>query len=156
MTPIEVPLAPRLGAGLLLPLLGLCLAIALWGCAGHEARLTTALDALDRAAPEEAVAALNGELEVGSDTELPADLEGDNALLLLDRATVLQSLDRYQDSARDFGAADKAIDLLDLSANAADEIGRYLFSESVARYRAPAFEKLLINSAPRSRPVAWP
>jgi len=139
-------LARFVRAQLLVPLLGLWLLCWITGCAGHESRVATALDALDRAAPDEAVAALNAELEVQTDTELPADLEGDNALLVLDRATILQSLDRYKDSAHDFGAADKAIDMLDLSANAADEMGRYLFSESVARYRAPAFEKLLINS----------
>ena len=118
----------------------------LTGCAGHEVRVDAALDALDRGAPDQAVAALNEEMEVKSTSELPADLEGDNALLLLERATVLQSMDRYADSARDFGAADKAIEVLDLSAGAADDIGRYLFSDDVGRYRAPAFEKLMINT----------
>ena len=141
-----MPLARDVRARLLLTALGLWLLCWVAGCAGHEARVAPALDALDRSAPEEAIAALDAELQVERDTDLPANLEGDNALLVLDRATVLQSLGRYQDSARDYGAADKAIDMLDLSANAADEIGRYLFSESVARYRAPAFEKLLINT----------
>ncbi|MBW2528226.1 MAG: hypothetical protein JRI23_28880, partial [Deltaproteobacteria bacterium] len=128
------------------------LLIAAWvtafltGCAGHEVRVEAALDALDRGAPAEAVAALNEEMEVASTRDLPADLEGDNALLLLERATVLQSMDRYGESARDFGAADKAIEVLELSANAADDVGRYLFSDDVGRYRAPPFEKLLINT----------
>lgn len=121
-------------------------AVPLGGCAGHEVRVEAALDALDRGAPAEAVAALNEELQVASADELPADIEGDEALLVLERATVLQSMDRYDDSARDFSAADKAIDVLDLSANAADEIGKYLFSDDVGRYRAPPFEKLLINT----------
>ncbi len=125
--------------------------LALWApwlvaCAGHEARVESALDALDRGQPEHALAELNAELEVERSEDLPVDLEGDNALLVLDRATVLQSLDRYKLSARDYGAADKAIDVLDLSANAADDIGRYLFSDDVGRYRAPGFEKLLINT----------
>jgi tetratricopeptide (TPR) repeat protein len=131
---------------LLLSLWVLALAPWLLGCSGHEARVRAAHQALDRGEPELAVAELNGELQVKSEKKLPKDLEGDNALLLLDRATVLQSIDRYGLSARDFGAADKAIEMLDLSSNAADDLGRYLFSDDVGRYRAPPFEKLLINS----------
>jgi hypothetical protein len=116
------------------------------GCPGHEARVENALDALNRGRPAEAVAELNAEMEVESSKELPDDLGGDNALLLLDRATVLQSLDRLTLSQRDFGAADKAIEVLDLSKNAAHDLGRYLFSDDVGPYRAPAFEKLLVNS----------
>jgi hypothetical protein len=121
-------------------------AVALFGCAGHEARVKAALDALDGGQLEQATAELNLEMEVASNEELPPDLGGDNALLLLDRATILQSMDRYELSQRDFGAADKAIDVLDLSRNAAHDIGKYLFSDSTGPYRAPAFEKLLINS----------
>lgn len=116
------------------------------GCAGHEDRVATALDALDRGSPAEAVAALNEQLEVATSAELPQDLEGDNALLVLDRGTVLQSMDDYKLAARDLGAADKAIDVLDLSAGAADDVGKYLFSDDVGRYRAPAYEKLLVNT----------
>jgi tetratricopeptide (TPR) repeat protein len=127
-------------------LLALTFGPLLLGCSGHEARVRAAHQALDDNQPELAVAELNTELQVDSAEKVPADLEGDNALLLLDRATVLQSIDRFELSARDFGAADQAIELLDLSSNAADDLGRYLFSDDVGRYRAPPFEKLLINS----------
>jgi hypothetical protein len=115
------------------------------GCAGHEDRTRNALAALDRGSPREAVAALNQELGVAR-MEDPPVLKGDNALLLLDRATVLQSVDRFDLSARDFGAADKSIDLLDMSRSGADELGKYLFSDSVGPYKAPPYEKLLINT----------
>lgn len=121
-------------------------ALLLWGCAGHESRVRAALDALDRGSPDGAAASLNLELGVETNEQLPAATEGDNALLLLDRATVLQTMHKYELSARDFGAADKAIDTLDLSRGAADEIGRYLFSDDAGPYRAPAFEKLLLNT----------
>ena len=55
---------------------------ALWialsnvACAGHEDRTRTALAALDRGAPREAIAALNQELRVGS-IEEPPQLKGD-------------------------------------------------------------------------------
>jgi hypothetical protein len=121
--------------------------IAQLGCAGHEARVRSALEALDQGNPELATAELNVEMEVESNQELPADLsDSDNALLLLDRATILQSMDQYGLSARDFGAADKAIDVLDLSRSAADDVGRYLFSDDTGPYRAPAFEKLMVNT----------
>ena len=115
------------------------------GCAGHEDRTRTALAALDRGAPREAVAALDAELGVGRPEDLPK-LRGDDALLLLDRATVQQGLDRFELSARDFGAADKAIDLLDLSRTGASDLGKYLFSDSAGPYKAPAYEKLLVNT----------
>ncbi|MGK4001819.1 hypothetical protein WMF31_04295 [Sorangium sp. So ce1036] len=134
----------RRGRAVLAPL-ALLLGLAQAACGGHEDRVRTALHALDRGAPAEAIAALNEQMEVETAADLPA-LRGDNALLLLDRGNVLLSMDRYRLSARDFGAADKSIDLLDMSRGAADELGKYLFSDDVGPYKAPAYEKLLINT----------
>jgi hypothetical protein len=128
-----------------LAIAALAIALGQTGCAGHEDRTKTALFALDRGAPRAALAALNVELRVGSEEEQPA-LKGDDALLLLDRATVLQSVDRFALSARDFGVADKAIDMLDMSRTGADDLGKYLFSDSVGPYKAPPYEKLLLNT----------
>jgi uncharacterized protein len=114
-------------------------------CAGHEDRVRTALAALDRGAPAQAVAELNEQMDVKSEDALPA-LSGDNALLLLDRGNVLLSMDRYKLSARDLGAADRSIDLLDMSRGAAAELGKYLFSDDAGPYKAPPYEKLLINT----------
>src|SRR4029078_4025375 len=93
-----------------------------------------------------AIAAINKELEVDHDTDLPKELQGDNALLVLDRRTIRQSLAQFDRSETDFQAADKAIDMLDLSHNAADTIGKYMFSDSAGKYQAPPYEKLLINT----------
>lgn len=120
-------------------------ATALLGCAGHEDRTRSALDALDRGSPEEAIAAIDEQIGVKRMEDLPP-LKGDNALFLLDRGTVLMSIDKYGLSARDLGAADKSIDLLDMSRGTIDEIGKYLFSDDVGPYKAPAYEKLLINT----------
>lgn len=116
------------------------------GCGGHEARTLPVRSALDRGAPKEALAALNEELDVKSSKDLPSDIQGDKALLVLDRASIQQSLASFADSSRDFEAADKAIDMLDLSHNAADTLGKYIFSDSSGRYVAPPYEKLLINT----------
>ncbi len=116
------------------------------GCGGHEARTLRMRTALDEGQPKAAIESLNDEMDVKSSKDLPADLQGDNALLVLDRASIQQSLAKFADSSRDFEAADKAVDMLDLSRNASDTIGQYIFSDSAGRYKAPPYEKLLINT----------
>ncbi len=121
---------------------------SLWisGCAGHEARTANMRTALDVGDAKGAIASLNQELDVKSDKDLPAKLEGDNALLVLDRASVQQSIAAFDLSKHDFEASDKAIDMLDLAHNASDSIGKYIYSDSSGRYQAPPYEKLLINT----------
>jgi hypothetical protein len=116
------------------------------GCSGHSARTLPVRSALDEGQPRAAIAALNKELDVDKDGELPKKIEGDNALLVLDRASIQQSLAQWQFSEQDFQASDKAIDMLDLAHNAGDSIGKYVFSDSAGRYVAPPYEKLLINT----------
>ena len=120
--------------------------VTLVGCGGHEARTLRVRTALDDGQPRAAIAAINEEIGVKADTDLPTDLEGDNALLVLDRATIQQSLAAFDRSEVDFQAADKAIDMLDLSHDASDTLGKYVFSDSAGRYQAPPYEKLLINT----------
>lgn len=115
-------------------------------CAGHAARTQDARDALDVGAPTRALSLYNEMLEVDSAEKLPDDLGGDNALLVLDRAMVLQQLGEHQLSARDLETADKRIELLDFSRSTADEIGRYVFSDDVGPYKSPPYEKLMINT----------
>ena len=122
------------------------LAQTLAACGGHEVRTLPIRTALDAGNPREAIAHINDELGVKSDKELPSEMQGDNALLVLDRGTIQQSLAQFQQSEQDFQAADKAIDMLDLAHNAGDSIGEYVFSGSSGRYVAPPYEKLLINT----------
>src|SRR5688572_22228791 len=103
--------------------IALC-ATSLLACGGHAARTMKMRSALDVGASQAAIAAINEELEVKGDADLPAKLEGDNALLVLDRGSIQQSLREFTKSERDFQASDKAIDMLDLSHNAADSIGK--------------------------------
>jgi len=119
---------------------------ALTGCAGHADKTLAARTALDAGDPRGALKALNEVLEVKSEKELPEKVGGDNSLLLLDRAMVLQELDQYPLSSRDLEVSDKQIEVLDFSANAGADIGRYLFSDDVGPYKAPAYEKLMINT----------
>lgn len=100
--------------------------------------------ALDRGQPAEAIAALDRELGV-KDGALPKKLQRDDALLVLDRATVHQAVADFAKSKRDYEAADKAIDVLDLSHGTGDDIARWVYSDSAGRYVAPPHEKLLVN-----------
>ena len=120
--------------------------IVLVGCAGHDAKTLAARNALDAGDPRGALKALNEQLEVSSEKDLPAKVQGDNSLLLLDRAMVLQELDKYPLSSRDLEVSDKQIEILDLSASTAADIGRYLYSDDVGPYKAPVYEKLMINT----------
>ncbi|NOU31429.1 MAG: hypothetical protein HOO96_26320 [Polyangiaceae bacterium] len=126
----------------------LALLSSLWlvGCGGHEARTLKMRTALDMGNAKAAIAAVDEELDVDSSKKLPADIKGDNAILVLDRASIQQGLSEFPLSQRDFEAADKAIDMLDLAHNAGDSIGEYVFSGSSGRYQAPPYEKLMINT----------
>jgi hypothetical protein len=116
------------------------------GCAGHSQRTLEARNALDAGYPKQALALLNEELEVDSAKQVPKELGSEGSLLLLDRAMVLQQLDQYRLSSRDLEIADKQVEILDLSRNASADLGRYLFSDDAGPYRAPAYEKLMINT----------
>ncbi len=120
-------------------------ALANMGCAGHEARVRDSLTALDRGSMPQAIAALDRELGVKSAGEIPK-VTRDKALLLLDRGSVHLAMGAYERASRDFGAADQAIEVLDLSTSAASDLGRYVFSDDAGPYKAPAYEKLLLNT----------
>src|SRR5262249_24263391 len=114
--------------------------------AGHSEKTLEARDALDRGDGKTALSLINEELKVKSASELPKDTSGDHALLVLDRALILQQIADYKNSSRDLEIADKQIQLLDFSKSALEDIGKYLFSDDTGGYRAPPYEKLLINT----------
>src|SRR5690606_25680771 len=65
---------------------------------------------------------------------------------LLDRSMVLQQLEKYELSSRDLQVADKQIEMLDFSRSTLDDIGKYVFSDDTGPYRAPPYEKLMVNT----------
>jgi uncharacterized protein len=121
-------------------------AFAAFGCASHSDKTKAFRTALDAGRPQQALAEVNDMLDVDSAKELPEKTQGDNALLLLDRGMVLQAIDDYKLSSRDLEVSDKQIEVLDFSRNAVHDIGKYLFSDDVGPYKAPAYEKLMINT----------
>jgi len=140
--PSQVSLVARLAVRLAFTLFFFTAA----GCADHASRMAKVRTALDADQPKQALVALNSALDVDKAAELPKDLGGEKGLLVLDRAMVLQQLKDYGLSSRDLEIADKQIQTLDFSRNALDDIGKYMFSDDTGPYKAPAYEKLLINT----------
>jgi uncharacterized protein len=116
------------------------------GCADHASHTLRARTALDAGNAELAVQDLDKELEVERAEDVPPKIEGDKVLLLLDRAMVLSQLEKYKLVSRDLEIADKQLEILDFKRGTQDEIGKYLFSDQTGPYRAPAYEKLLVNT----------
>jgi uncharacterized protein len=72
-------------------------------------------------------------------------LEAEYPLLLLERSTVaLAELD-YVLTVNDLNEADGLLEVLDLSPANAEQVGQYLWSDDSGLYRAPAYEKLMVN-----------
>jgi tetratricopeptide (TPR) repeat protein len=132
--------------GRLLGTLSLVALGALSGCASHSDKTKEIRSALDAGNPRQALTLLNEQLDTKSEKELPQKTDGDQSVFLLDRAMVLQQLQIYKWSSRDLEVSDKQIEMLDFSRNAAHDIGKYMFSDDVGPYKAPAYEKLMINT----------
>jgi tetratricopeptide (TPR) repeat protein len=126
--------------------LGACIVVSTFACASHSDHTLAARTALDAGNPQKALELYNERLDVETAKELPKNVGGDNTVLLLDRSMILQQLEQYPLSSRDLEIADKQIEVLDFSHKAIDDIGKYLFSDSTGPYKAPFYEKLLINT----------
>lgn len=120
--------------------------LAVTGCAGYAGSVAEVRSALLAGDKERALEETNHALGVGDPSEFPEELDGDAPLLVLERATIKQGLDRFASSASDFRVADKHLELLDLKNDTAGNIGKYLFSDDVTTYKAPSYEKLLLNT----------
>ena len=123
------------------------------GCGGHEARTLKTRTALDAGNAKGAIAALNEEMDVKQDTQLPKDMKGDDAILVLDRASIQQSLLRFKLSQRDFEAADKAIDMLDLARNAGVPASMMATEEEKRAFDKKQAEKAAIENALQVAPA---
>jgi hypothetical protein len=129
-----------------LALLVVIAALSSTACAGHASKTLEARTALDANQPRRALSLLNDAMDVKSAKELPEKVGGDNVLFILDRSMVLQELGDYKLASRDLQLSDKQIQLLDFSRNALDDLGKYVFSDETGPYKAPAYEKLMINT----------
>lgn len=123
-------------------------AVALFasGCATYSDRMQSATEAVQAGAYAEGLKDLNKALKVDSEQELPSRWRSTDALTVLERAIVLQSLGQYKESSRDLSAAEQEIELLDLRRNGIDGLSKYLYSDSSGKYKAPPSERLALNA----------
>jgi hypothetical protein len=127
-------------------LLGLAAGAAAAACASYSERTQAARSALEAGQYDEALAQLNRALGVESADELPVEWKKDAPLAALERATLLQAMGDFARSARDFQAADRELEVLDIGSDPGGEIARYLYSESVSKYQTTPAEKLSLNA----------
>ncbi|MEZ4461566.1 MAG: hypothetical protein R3E66_17965 [bacterium] len=120
--------------------------VFLSGCATYSDGMREAQRDVQLGRPDAAIAQINERLEVDRSTDLPGSLDGDKGLLLLERGTLLQATGDPEGAARDMMIADQRLDWLDMSTTAADDVANWMYSGSSAKYRAPAYERLLLNT----------
>ncbi len=131
---------------MLAPLL-LSLALsALSSCASYTEEIADAQRAVASGELDEAIRALNARLKVDNVRQRPGELGDHGTLLMLERATLLQAMNNYDMAARDMMVVDQQLEWLDFDSGTVEEIGKYFYSDDVASYRAPVYERLLLNT----------
>jgi uncharacterized protein len=113
------------------------------GCAGYARRLEGARTAVyggDYEAALDTVDALVARGEAGRRAQ-----ENDLPLLLLERASLYQTLGLHSEAVADFAEADAMLETLELTPDKIGEVAEYLYSGSASLYRAPIYEKLMVN-----------
>ncbi|HLT40509.1 MAG TPA: hypothetical protein VK034_29735 [Enhygromyxa sp.] len=125
---------------------GLCLlgTLAL-GCATYSDKTMAMRELVTAGQYDAGLQELNKFLKVKDVDELPSDWKSETSLAVLERATILHAMQRWEASARNFQAAEEKLELLDLRSSA-DEIGRYVFSDAATYYRTTPTEKLSLNA----------
>lgn len=121
------------------------LAAALTGCATYSERTQLARDAAQSGNLVASEKILNKFLKTKDSKDLPVKWQKETIVALLERAMVLHAKGDWQLSARDMGAADKQLVLLDIARDPG-QIGKWIFSDSAGQYHAPPSEKLALNA----------
>ncbi len=116
------------------------------GCAGYADRIAAMHRALDAGDVDRALVEVNKAMGVASAKEVPAKLEGDVPVLLLERGTLLHARGDYELSERDWQLADEELEVLDIADPTAGKIAQFLYSDDAKHYVAPPHEKLMLNT----------
>lgn len=125
----------------------LLFSLAIWtGCATYSDRTRDARAAAQRGDLPGAEKQVNKLLGTRHSKDVPTKWKKDTALALLERGMILHAHGAYKLSARDLSLAEKQIELLDISRDGAGQLGKYVFSDSATKYRAPPSEKLVLNA----------
>lgn len=115
------------------------------GCATYSERTQLARDAAQDGNLVASEKVLNKFLKTKDSKDLPVKWQKETIVALLERAMVLHARGEWRLSARDLGAADKQLVLLDIARDPG-QIGKWIFSDSAGQYHAPPSEKLALNA----------
>lgn len=115
-------------------------------CATYSDKTDEARRALRRGDYETSIQSWNKILDVRSPEKLPDKWKKNFSLVVLERATVLQARRSYELSARDFTAAEKELELLDIARDGAGKLGKYIYSDDSTKYKSSPTEKLALNA----------
>jgi tetratricopeptide (TPR) repeat protein len=124
----------------------LVLGTASIACATYSDKTEAARAALVRGDYTGSIKQWNKILDVRDADELPAEWKKEHALVVLERATVLQAMRQYDSSAKSFGAAEKQLEFLDIARDGAGKLGKYVYSDSATKYKTSPTEKLSLNA----------
>lgn len=124
---------------------GLTLALGLAACATYSDKTQSMRESVAAGQYEDGLSEINRFIKVKDPTELPSKWKSETALAVLERATILHAMQAWDQSATNFQAAEEQLELLDLRGSA-DEIGRYVFSDSATYYKTTPTEKLALNA----------
>jgi uncharacterized protein len=116
------------------------------GCATYSDRTEAMRASLQQGDYAGGAKQLNTILKVKKNEQLPDKWKKNFALVVLERATILQAKGLHDLSARDFQVADKELELLDIARDGAGKIGKYIYSDSATKYKASPIEKLSLNA----------
>ena len=126
-------------------IISLTLAASAIGCAGYVDQTARMRGELRAGNPEGALSAINKELGIEKLGDDPDPKKKNTALLLLERATILQALERNKAAAKSFQSADDQLEVLDLTQDKIGKIAKFLYSDDATVYKAAPFEKLMVN-----------
>lgn len=121
--------------------------VGLCGCATYSDKTMAMRELVSAGQYEDGLDEINRFLKVKSPDALPDEgkWKSETSLAVLERATILHAMQRWQASAFNFQVADEKLEFLDLRSSA-DEIGRYIFSDAATYYRTTPTEKLALNA----------
>ncbi len=121
--------------------------LVLWcgGCATYTDKTAKVYQAADAGDYSTGIGRLNKMLGVENADQLPEQWTSSRSLAVLERAVLLQAMGQYKSSARDLSAAEGQLEVLDLSADPAGTIGKYVYSDSAQAYRTPPTERLALS-----------
>jgi len=137
----------RLGSRFrVVPALAVVVTVVASGCATYSDRMAAAMRSSAAGDYASAVASIDSALGVESGAALPQSWNGDRALAVLERSSLQQASEQFEDSARGMSAAEAELEVLDLSADPIGTFSSYVYSDSSRTYRSPPSERLSLNA----------